>query len=104
MAMKETVRSLLAYFILSGLASLWFGFLSLAIDRRAPISPATILATAIGIVGVALALAFLYVGGFLPGLLRSSSSRIIAPQGLPITAGVVTGTCDICCGSSPVGH
>jgi hypothetical protein len=75
--MKETVRSLRIYFILSGLASLWFGFLGLAVDLRAGISPATILATAIGIVGVGLALAFLYVGASLSGLLRNSSHRIV---------------------------
>lgn len=76
MAMKETVRSLRAYFILSGLASLWFQFLDVGAHLRAGISPATILATAIGIVGVGLALAFLYVGGFLPKLLQSSPHRI----------------------------
>jgi hypothetical protein len=77
MAMKETARSLRAYFILSGLASLWFGFLALAVDLRAAISPATILATTIGIIGIGLALAFLDVGCVLPGLLRSSSHRIV---------------------------
>ena len=76
MAMKETVRSLRAYFILSGLASLWFQFLNV-VHLRAAISPVTILATAIGIVGIGLALAFLYVGGFLPKLLRSSPHRIV---------------------------
>lgn len=77
MAMKETVRSLRAYFILSGLASLWFGLVGLAVDLRASISPAMILATTVGIVGVGLALAFLYVGICLPGLLRRASSAII---------------------------
>ena len=77
MAMKETVRSLRAYFILSGLASLWFQFLDLGVRLRAVISPATILVMAIGIVGVGLALAFLYVGGFLPKLLQSSPHRIV---------------------------
>ena len=77
MAMKETVRSLRAYFILSGLASLWFQFLDVRAHLRAGISPATILATAIGLVGVGLAVAFLYVGGFLPKLLQSSPNRIV---------------------------
>ena len=75
MAMKETVRSLRAYFILSGLASLWFGLVGLAVDLRASISPAMILATTVGIVGLGLALAFLYVGICLPGLLRRASVR-----------------------------
>jgi hypothetical protein len=77
MAMKETVRSLRAYFILSGIASLWFGFLGLAVNLQTAISPATILMASIGIVGVGFSLAFLYVGVFLPGLLRSSSHRIV---------------------------
>jgi len=77
MAMKETVRSLQAYFILSGLASLWFQLLEVGVHLRAAISLATILATAIGIVGVGLALAFLYVGGFLPKLLQSSPRIVI---------------------------
>jgi len=75
--MKETVRSLRLYFILSGLASLWFGSVGIAVDLRAGISPATTLATAIGMVGVGLALAFLYLGVFLSGLLRNSSHRIV---------------------------
>jgi hypothetical protein len=75
--MRETIRSLRIYFILSGLASLWFGFLGLAADLQVGISPATIPATAIGIVGIGLALAFLYVGISLPGLLRNSSRRIV---------------------------
>jgi hypothetical protein len=79
MAMKETVRRLRTYFILSGLASLWFGLPSLLINLRSAISPATVLATVIGIGSIGLALAFLYVGAFLPGLglLRSSSHRIV---------------------------
>ena len=77
MAMKETVRSLRAYFILSGIASLWFGFLGLAVNLQTAISPATILMASIGIVGVGFSLAFVYVGVFLPGLLRSSSHRIV---------------------------
>lgn len=75
--MRETIRSLRAYFILTGLASLFFGSLGVAANLRSAISPATIVAAAIGIVGISLALAFLYVGGCLPALLRSSSHRII---------------------------
>jgi hypothetical protein len=77
MAMKETVRSLRAYFILSGIASLCFGFLGLAANLQTAISPATLLVASIGIVGVGFSLAFLYVGVFLPGLLRNSSHRIV---------------------------
>jgi hypothetical protein len=77
MAMKETVRSLRAYFILSGLASLFIGLPDFAVHLRAGISPATILAAAVGIVGIGLDLAFLYVGFCLPGLLQSSSHRIV---------------------------
>ena len=75
--MRETVRSLRVYFILSGLASLWFGFLGVAVALRSALSPATIVAAAIGIVGLGLALAFLYVGCVLPKLLRSSSHSVI---------------------------
>ncbi len=75
--MRETVRSLRIYFILSGLASLWFGSVGLAADLQVGISLATIPAAAIGIVGIGLALAFLYVGISLPGLLRNSSHGIV---------------------------
>jgi hypothetical protein len=75
--MRETIRSLRIYFILSGLASLWLGLVGLATDLQVGISPATIAAGAIGIVSVALALAFLYVGISLPGLLRNSSHGIV---------------------------
>jgi hypothetical protein len=77
MAMKETVRSLRIYFILSGLASLYFVLVGLAVDLRITFSPAMIFQAAVEIVSIGLALAFLYVGGFLPGLLRSSSHRIV---------------------------
>jgi membrane associated rhomboid family serine protease len=75
--MRETVRSLRVYFILSGLASLWFGFLGLAADLRSGLSPSTVGAAAIGIIGLGLAFAFLYVGAVLPRLLRSSSQNIV---------------------------
>jgi predicted membrane channel-forming protein YqfA (hemolysin III family) len=77
MAMKETVRSLRAYFLLSGIASLCFGFLGLAASLPTVISPTTLLVASIGIVGIGFSLAFLYVGAFLPGLLRNSSHRIV---------------------------
>ena len=75
--MKETVRSMRLYFILSGLASLWLGTVGIAVDLRAGISLATTVATAIGIAGIGMALAFLYVGVFLSRLLRDSSHRIV---------------------------
>ena len=72
--MRETVRSLRLYSILSGLASLWFGSIAIAEELRGGISFEAALATASGI---GLALAFLYVGVSLSRLLRNSSHRII---------------------------
>ena len=75
--MRETVRSLRIYFILSGLASLWFGVQSLASDFQAGISPVMILLISTGVASAVLALGFLYVGLFLEKLLQHSSNRII---------------------------
>ena len=75
--MRETVRSLRLYFILSGLASLWFGLAGLVANLRTGMSPATILAIIIGIASAALAIGFVYVGLFLGRLLQSSSSSIV---------------------------
>lgn len=75
--MRETVRSLRFYFILSGLASLWFGLGGLVANLRAGMSAATILAIMIGIASAALALSFLYVGMFLGRILQNSSSSIV---------------------------
>ena len=72
MAMKETVRSLRAYFILSGVATLISYGRALWVNFQGPFK----LPTAIGVIGVGFSVAFLYVGINLPRLLRSSASRI----------------------------
>ena len=71
MAMRETVRSLRAYFILSGLATLFSYGRALWVN-----SQGAVIAIAIGIIGIGFSLAFLYVGFSLPALLRSSPGRI----------------------------
>lgn len=73
MAMRETVRSLRAYFILSGLATLFSYGRALWVNYQGAIS----IATVIGVIGIGFSLAFLYVGLSLPGLLRSSAGRIV---------------------------
>jgi hypothetical protein len=75
--MRETVRSLRIYFILSGLVSLWFGFQNLVSDFQAGMAPVMILVIATGVTSAVLALGFLYVGLFLEKLLQHSSNRII---------------------------
>ena len=72
MAMRETVRSLRAYFILSGLATLFSYGRALWVNSQGAVS----IATVIGVFGIGFSLAFLYVGFSLPGLLRSSAGRI----------------------------
>lgn len=73
MAMRETVRSLRAYFILSGLATLFSYGRALWVNFQGPF----MIATVIGIIGIGFSLAFLYVGFSLPGLLKSSVGRIV---------------------------
>ena len=73
MAMRETVRSLRAYFILSGLATLFSYSRALAVNFQGPFTFATV----VGIVGIGFSLAFLHVGFSLPGLLTSSVGRIV---------------------------
>lgn len=75
--MRETVRSLRLYFILSGLAELWLQSVVLLSILRSTISAATMAAAVFGIVGVSFSLAYLYVGALLPALLRTSSHRIV---------------------------
>jgi hypothetical protein len=75
--MRETVRSLRIYFLLSGLVSLWFGFQNLVSDFQAGISPVMILVIATGVASAGLALGFLYVGLFLEKLLKHSSNWIV---------------------------
>ena len=77
MAMKETVRSLRAYFILSGLLSLFISGSLLRVTVQAPITFLTALVTVVAIITVAFGLAFLYVGFTLATLLRTSASRIV---------------------------
>ncbi len=72
MAMRETVRSLRAYFILSGLATLVSYARALWVNFQGPVAIPTI----IGVIGVGFSAAFLYVGINLPRLLRSSASRV----------------------------
>jgi hypothetical protein len=68
MGMRETVGSLRAYFILSGLAGIFsaIGLIYLS----------DIVGLVIALVTIGFSLAFLYVGFALAKLLRSSSSRI----------------------------
>jgi len=73
MAMKETVRSLRAYFILSGLATLFSYSRALWVNFQG----AFMFPTLIGVIGIGFSLAFLYVGFFLPGLLTNSAARIV---------------------------
>ena len=71
--MKETVRSLRAYFILSGVATLISYGRALWVNFQGPFK----LPTAIGVIGIGFSVAFLYVGINLPRLLRSSASRVV---------------------------
>ena len=75
--MRETVRSLRAYFILSGLAELCIEALALLSALRAAISVATVLTILVAVVGIGFAIAFLYVGALLPTLLRGAVDRIV---------------------------
>ena len=72
MAMRETVRSLRGYFILSGLSGLFFA--GSALRDSSPGQDA--IATVILVVSIGFSLAFVCVGFFLTGLLRSSAGRI----------------------------
>jgi len=72
--MKETVKTLRAYFILSGLSGCFWVYL----QSPAIAAQATRLLVIVLIIDAGFALAYLYAGGFLPELLRNSSGRIIA--------------------------
>src|SRR5215472_17005860 len=74
--MRETVRSLRAYFILSGLAELYIQSLQLLSALRWTISVVTILMAIVAMVGIGFSIAFLYVGVQLPTLLRNAVNRI----------------------------
>jgi hypothetical protein len=73
MAMRETVRSLRAYFILSGFATLFSYGRALWVNFQGPFK----LPTVIGVIGIGFSLAFLYAGFTLPGLLKSSAGRVV---------------------------
>ena len=72
MAMRETVRSLRAYFILSGLATLFSYGRALWVNFQGPFT----FAAGVGVIGIGFSLAFFYTGISLPRLLRSSADRI----------------------------
>jgi hypothetical protein len=73
MAMRETVRSLRAYFILSGVATLFSYGRAFSVNFQGSF----MFAAVIGIIGMSFSLAFIYVGFALPALLRSSVGRIV---------------------------
>ncbi|HEV1993599.1 MAG TPA: hypothetical protein VGR03_04645 [Candidatus Acidoferrum sp.] len=75
--MKESIRSLRLYFILSALASLWVCVVTFTPVLRASLSAVVIVAAVFGIAFLAMSLAFLYVGFFLRRLLKDSSHRIV---------------------------
>jgi hypothetical protein len=77
MAMKESVRSLRVYFILSGLASLCVCVVTVTPILRASPSAVVIVEAFFGMVLLTMSLAFLYVGFFLRRLLKDSSHRIV---------------------------
>jgi hypothetical protein len=74
MQMKETVRSLRLYFILSGLA----GALISGSALRVYLQRNAVVEAAIRATSVALSLAFIYVGFRLSGLLRTSPKHVVA--------------------------
>lgn len=72
MEMRETVRSLRAYFIFSGLAGVFFGVSALRANLLG-----TAIGAIIGLISIGFSLAFVYVGFTLPKLLRVSANRIV---------------------------
>ena len=70
--MRETVRSLRAYFIFSGLAGVFFGVSALRANLLG-----TAIGAIIGLISIGFSLAFVYVGFTLPKLLRVSANRIV---------------------------
>lgn len=72
MEMRETVRSLRAYFIFSGLAGVFFGVSALRANLLG-----TAIGAIIGLISIGFSLAFVYVGFTLPKLLRVSANRVV---------------------------
>ena len=70
MGMRETVGSLRAYFILSGVAGIFSGL-------RINLLNAGMIGAIVELITIALSLAFVYVGFALAKLLRSSASHIV---------------------------
>jgi hypothetical protein len=75
--MRETVRSLRAYFILSGLAELYVQAVAVVSTLRSTISMAMVVMVLVAFVGIGFSIAFLYVGALLPALLRSAVDKIV---------------------------
>lgn len=69
MGVRETVRSLRAYFMFSGPAGVVFAF-------RVALLGAGILLAVVALISVGFSLAFVYLGFTLPKLLRGSAGRI----------------------------
>lgn len=72
MEMRETVRSLRAYFIFSGLAGVFFGVSALRANLLG-----TAIGAIIGFISIGFSLTFVYVGFTLAKLLRVSANRIV---------------------------
>ena len=83
MGMRETVGSLRAYFILSGLLTAFPVALLLG---------GGIFSVIVGLITVGFGLAFVYVGFTLPRLLRDSASRIVTLC-MRMEAGLCSFTC-----------
>jgi hypothetical protein len=81
MQMRETIRSLRLYFILSGLA----GALISGPHLRVNLQSSAMIETGFRAGNIALSLAFLYIGISLKGLLRTAPERVITI--LYVTAG-----------------
>ena len=74
MQMRETVRSLRVYFILSGLA----GALISGSALRVYLQRSAVIEAVMQVTSIALSFAFIYVGFRLSSLLRASTGRIVA--------------------------
>ena len=77
MAMRETVGSMRAYFVLSGILGALMNAGLIALGR------ANLVALSLGMIGMVSAIAFVYMGVRLPALVAASSA--IAPRILVVT-------------------